>query len=411
MNLFTKLFFLHFLFSVVALSELEGQQYIWTQKASLPAAARHRCAVLNIGGRAYLGLGHYNVMGDVLFDDWWEYDPGTNSWTQKANFGGGKRLGPAYFTIGNKGYVGTGRDITGTNYNDLWEYDPMTNKWTQKASFAGSARRMAVGFPIGNKGYIGTGEGPTNYLASLWEYDPSTNSWTQKASYPPGGRFAATGFSIGNKGYLGTGEDNTGNSSNDFYEYDPATNVWTLKANVPGVAREAACGFSYNGKGYIGTGEDYQSGNSQSDFYEYDPTTNSWDTIANFAGTARRYMVGVSLGTRAYAGTGTSGNNFNDWWEYGNLSAVDELNPEDRVSIFPNPFSESAALRITNPGELQIEKLQIKVFDNTGKEILPLIIRNADSFVIRRGDIAAGIYFLRLISENKIIATKKFIIQ
>jgi hypothetical protein len=41
--------------------------------------------------------------------------------------------------------------------NDFWEYDPATNAWTQKANFAGLARETPVGFAIGNKGYIGCG--------------------------------------------------------------------------------------------------------------------------------------------------------------------------------------------------------------------------------------------------------------
>ena len=40
---------------------------------------------------------------------------------------------------------------------DFWEYDPAANTWTQKADFGGTARDGAVGFSIGSKGYIGTG--------------------------------------------------------------------------------------------------------------------------------------------------------------------------------------------------------------------------------------------------------------
>ena len=40
---------------------------------------------------------------------------------------------------------------------DFWEYDPAANAWTQKADFGGTARYCAVGFSIGSKGYIGTG--------------------------------------------------------------------------------------------------------------------------------------------------------------------------------------------------------------------------------------------------------------
>jgi len=59
------------------------------------------------------------------------------------------------FSIGNKGYIGTGYDPS--YKNDFWEYDPTANNWTRKADFLGSARQLAVGFSIGNKGYIGTG--------------------------------------------------------------------------------------------------------------------------------------------------------------------------------------------------------------------------------------------------------------
>ena len=34
---------------------------------------------------------------------------------------------------------------------------PATNTWTQKADFGGAGRYYATGFSIGSKGYIGTG--------------------------------------------------------------------------------------------------------------------------------------------------------------------------------------------------------------------------------------------------------------
>src|SRR6266446_8014012 len=79
--------------------------------------------------------------------------------------------------------------------------------WTQKADFGGTARSVAVGFSIGNKGYIGTG---ADYVASIftksfWEYDVAIDSWSQKADFGGTARSSAVGFSIENKGYIGTG--------------------------------------------------------------------------------------------------------------------------------------------------------------------------------------------------------------
>jgi N-acetylneuraminic acid mutarotase len=65
---------------------------------------------------------------------------------------------------------------------DFWEYDPATNTWKQKADFGGGVRSVAVGFSIADKGYIGTGW-DDSYKKDFWEYDPTTNTWTQKADF------------------------------------------------------------------------------------------------------------------------------------------------------------------------------------------------------------------------------------
>jgi N-acetylneuraminic acid mutarotase len=83
-----------------------------------------------------------------------------DTWTQKADFGGTARFYSVGFSIGSKGYLGTGTDYNGSDYNnnkDFWEYDPEANTWTQKADFGGTGRFGAVGFTIGSKGYLGTG--------------------------------------------------------------------------------------------------------------------------------------------------------------------------------------------------------------------------------------------------------------
>src|SRR5438132_1247465 len=128
-----------------------------------------------------------------------------NTWMQKADFGGGTRIGAIGFSIDNKGYIGTGLDGDYPYYNylnDFWEYNTVTDVWTQKGDFGGTERLNAVGFSIGSNGYIGTGIKENTLYKDFWEYDPSTNGWTQKANFGGTARFLATGFSIGNKGYI-----------------------------------------------------------------------------------------------------------------------------------------------------------------------------------------------------------------
>ena len=53
-------------------------------------------------------------------------------WTQKASFTPGNRAGAFAFSIGNRGYVGSGIFQSGTNIYpiaDFWQYDPLTDTW------------------------------------------------------------------------------------------------------------------------------------------------------------------------------------------------------------------------------------------------------------------------------------------
>jgi len=284
---------------------------VWTQKANFGGGGRAGAVGFSIGTKGYIGTG-WN--GSNFFSDFWEYDPSTNTWTQKADFGGAGRWDAVGFSIGNKGYVGTG----GGSCKDFWEYDPSTNTWTRKADFGGAGRSGAVGFSIGTKGYVGTGYGGNyEYFKDFWEYDPSTDTWTQKADFGGGERECAVGFSIGTKGYIGTGYCSDVYFK-DFWEYDPSTNTWTRKSDFGGSAREFAVGFSIGTKGYIGTG---LAGGGVKDFWEYDPSKNNWTQKAALPGAARWRAVGFSIGNKGYVGTGSSASYgsiiyLNDFWEF-----------------------------------------------------------------------------------------------
>lgn len=88
---------------------------------------------------------------------------------------------------------------------------------------------------------------------------------------------------------------------------------------------------------------------------------------------------------------------------------VNELaynNPD--VVIYPNPFLETTVLRITN---VRITDYNLKVYDVFGKAVSVEFTRNPDSFVIRRGNLASGIYFYKLSSPDEIISAGKIVVQ
>lgn len=288
----------------------------WIQKANLPASARYLPAGFSIGTKGYFGTGY----GGGGTNDFWEWDQASNTWTQKANYAGSPVGYVVGFSIGTKGYIATGLSGSSPFYlQELWEWDQGSNTWTQKTNLGGQGRLGAVAFSIGTKGYIGTGFNATTIpgdFDDFWEWDQTNNTWTQKANFGGGIREYATGFSIGNKGYIGTGHTG-GVDFNDFWEYDPATNAWSQKANFGGTARSGAVGFTICSKGYIAVGAS-GIGPSYSpyhlDIWQYDPASNSWVQKANFPGQIRWGAAAFSINCRGYVGTGYP--DINDFWEF-----------------------------------------------------------------------------------------------
>ena len=297
------------LYSFIGINIVYAAADTWTQKADFGGTARGYIVCFSIGSKGYMGTGSAGAQSSK---DFWEYDPATDAWIQKADFGGGVRFGAVGFSIGNKGYIGTGSDSI-SHKKDFWEYDPVENAWTQRADVGGAERYFAVGFSIGNKGYLGTGLAvPTRQ--DFWAYDPVADAWTQKADFGGGMRYGATGFSIGSKGYIGTGSDDS-SYRKDFWEYDPVADAWTQKADFGGAAPIYSVGFSLGNKGYIGTG--YTGSSRTKSFWEYDPVADFWIQRADFGGVARNVSGGLSIGSKGYIGMGYDGSSYQrDFWEY-----------------------------------------------------------------------------------------------
>ncbi len=205
----------------------------WSQIADFGGAARSSAVGFTIGAIGYVGTGA-NQYGDL--SDFWAYDPATNSWARKADFGGGPRYGAVGLGIGGKGYIGTGNDPvetpTPTFFSDFWEYDPAADTWTRKADFGGGTRTSASAFSIGAYGYVGMGNDSlgsdqiTYYpQKDLWQYDPAANTWTRQTDLPGSARWGATGFSVSGNGYIGLGASGACNVCatvlHDFWQFSP----------------------------------------------------------------------------------------------------------------------------------------------------------------------------------------------
>lgn len=210
------------------------QSDTWSQKTNFPGTARGGAVAFAIGNRAYFMCG--STYNGQFLNDVWEYNGANDSWIQKGSFPGGPREEAVGFVIGNKGYLGTGyveiygpNSTTSATYDDFWEYDPATDTWSAKANVPGQPRGWAVGAAAGGKGYIGLG-GNSNQNQSytdFWEYDLINDNWTAVNSYPLPVSDAQC-FSIANEVYV-CGGINFSNfaGTSSFRKYSATSNSWT----------------------------------------------------------------------------------------------------------------------------------------------------------------------------------------
>lgn len=185
----------------------------WTPVASMPGVDRAHATAFSINGKGYVGLGYQeNAPGNGVIDlnDWWQYDPATNHWTEMNEFPGNSRDGAAGFSVDGFGYV-----VSGTHYANgrgnfgktVWQYDPVRDHWVQKSDFPGYARWSAVAASatVGgvDVGLIAGGDDDGNRTPSpfddAWEYNPAKDSWAQLPNIIGGARTEAAGFVIGRR--------------------------------------------------------------------------------------------------------------------------------------------------------------------------------------------------------------------
>ncbi len=411
------LFFFTFSFSLFTYLQVQAQG-LWTQKASLPAPGRGYSIGFSIGSYGYVGLG-YGVPLDsvkgINYHDFWQYNPSTNTWIQKADFPGKARILPETFVIGNYAYIVCGVDSTDDeSVNECWQYNAITNKWTQKANFPGGSRCAGIGFAIGNKGYIGSGAywyGP--YYHDIWQYDTGTDTWKQKANlagnsvYTTGG-----GFSVGDKGYVCFGGDSNLYFTNQMWEYDTQANLWTQKNACPCAPRYCENGFVINNNIYVGSGFD-SSLNDSRQFWKYNPALNSWTQQANIPGMRKCVCSAFSIGDTGYLGLGIDsvGNGYNTLYAFypDTLTKVKEIyNYKNSISIYPNPVKQILYMTLNR----QInEPTVLSISDNSGRNILSIDEKNLG--IVTQIDVSSltnGYYFLN-IKNNNFYFAEKFIKQ
>lgn len=384
----SKIIILAFLFGFFSFESFASSAWIQRADFGNGAQSRHRGTALSIGNKGYMGLGHFNGAGpNIIFKDWWEYDPASNSWTQKADYNGNGTTGNyavLVFGMDKFGFIGGGQVASNSSFH---KYDPATNTWTPVTN-SPTTPQNTYGFVIGDKGYYMSGN-------QVFEYNSTTDSWTTKNSAPFNIGIWNSFFTIDNKGYMIFG--------NQIWEYKPTIDSWTARAPFPGLANAASVGFSQNQKGYIVSGYSGSLSNVTSEVWEYNPGTNQWTQFADFYGTSRRFSAAFSIGNRCYMGLGTNGTNFNDLWEFDGLLGLKEMFDVNKFKAYPNP-----AVEFINFTSENLTDFKVIIYDINGTHILTEQT-NSNSIKINRNSIKKGMYFYSIEYGGEIVYSNKFI--
>jgi N-acetylneuraminic acid mutarotase len=272
---------------------------LWFRVSDHPGGNIFRMGSFVIGNYGYTGLGtkvHHDYNRKF-----WRYDNSIDTWTEVAAFPGSTRVSPVGFTIGGKGYIGSGStrdDQTGLLLRDFYEYDPEYNSWTRLTDYPGNVQNNFIGWSqvINDKAYITFG--PQDF----YSYVPSINQWT-KLSYPSELLYSsAISFVAGNTIYLVGGLDTYGSHKSEVWAYNTESNTWARKNDFPGGARRQGVGFSIEDKYYIGLGMNESL--VYKDIWRYDVQNDLWERMQDYAGAARSTLFCLVLNNMAYIGTG-----------------------------------------------------------------------------------------------------------
>jgi hypothetical protein len=80
------------------------------------------------------------------------------------------------------------------------------------------------------------------------------------------------------------------------------------------------------------------------------------------------------------------------------VTSISEHNDSSQpITIYPNPFSSSATIQLSD----KLSNAEVNIYNSLGEKIKTLNTSKESSFTIERENLPAGVYFLRLIENNK----------
>ncbi|MHC4594939.1 MAG: Kelch repeat-containing protein [Planctomycetota bacterium] len=193
--------------------EYDATTDTWTAKAGMPTA-RSWFSSSVVNGKIYAIGGARTYQGTPL-STVEEYDPATDTWTRKADMPT-PRACVSTSAVNGKIYAIGGSPGYGQWYQGLStveEYDPATDTWTNKADMPTGRTYLSTSVVHGRIYAIGRAR-------AVEEYDPATDTWTRKADMPTTRSGLATS-AVNGKIYAIGGWTGSSTILSTVEEYDP----------------------------------------------------------------------------------------------------------------------------------------------------------------------------------------------
>jgi hypothetical protein len=87
-------------------------------------------------------------------------------------------------------------------------------------------------------------------------------------------------------------------------------------------------------------------------------------------------------------------------------SGIKTFTKDNKVSVYPNPFNSYTTISFAT----EINNATVKIVDVLGKEVRTVNF-SGKQLMVEKGELNAGFYFIKVISEQNVIAQEKIIIQ
>jgi len=178
------------------------------------------------------------------------------------------RTGVAFDSVTGHFFLAGGEATGGNRAIPIEEYDPGANTWTNRANLLTGVSNTGVA-AVGGFVYVPGGYNGTTGVTNMQRFDPATNNVTNLATMPAG-NYAHAVAARGNFIHV-LGGSSTGVAGTTHFVYDIAGNSWATAAAVP-VAVQYPAAASDGTLVYLLGGNTTNITNVQ----VYNPGTNTW---------------------------------------------------------------------------------------------------------------------------------------